>query len=227
MSGAIPAWVPNSVQAVARELPDSDAKTRLLTDPRMETVWDFLLRQDVSRADAEAFFWPETLKEPDWGPENFTHAEIACAMIFVHIVEGLNFPVTIETRAERDALARPWLDAAEQCRTARRELGDFLEREPELPPALETVADYLEWRGKSLREKGNPFIVERSSKERGDDATRTRVRGIAALTFSIYGKVFYSIVATLASVALGVVVEKKSVEDWCVKIPHYLKDPSQ
>ena len=173
-----------------------------------------LLQQDVSRADEETLFWPETLEEPDWGAETFTSVEIACAMIFVHIVEGLSFPATVETRAERDALARPWFEAAALCRTARRELGDFLEGGAALPPALETVADYFERRGKSLRGEGDPFIIERSAKERGDDATRLRVRWIAALTASIFGRIPRQFVATIASVALGSDVSVKSVENW-------------
>lgn len=48
----IPAWVPTAVKAIAAAIPigAEDMKLRLLIDPRMKDVWQYLSRAPVSAA---------------------------------------------------------------------------------------------------------------------------------------------------------------------------------
>jgi len=77
------------------------------------------------------------------------------------------------------------------------------------------AAQYLEDQGQ-LREQ-NPYIVERTSKERGDDEVRVQVRLLAAQTFTLFGSFLYGIIAKVATVALQTTptINNHNVRNWC------------
>jgi hypothetical protein len=217
----VPDWVPPAVGSLALVMPvgNADVQRRLLTDPRMKRVWQTLRGQKICPKALETLSWEQRLGT--WGlPEAcISPSDRACAAFYASAVQALTFPHVV-TRAQAKNLARPWLSAAALCRKV-------LEHEPaprinpELAKALETVGPYFEREGRLREQKGSPWIAERSSKARGDDEARARVRALAPGTHAIFGSYLYGTLATVVTVALQIEpkITPKSVANWCADLP--------
>jgi hypothetical protein len=66
--------------------------------------------------------------------------------------------------------------------------------------------------------KRSKVIIERSSKDRGDDKARVSVRVLATETHKLFGKYLCGTLAKVATVALQTDVTEKSVRNWCADI---------
>lgn len=92
-------------------------------------------------------------------------------------------------------------------------------RDPELARALKVAGQYLEEYCQYIiasSKQVNPYILERSSRERGgDNTTRARVRALAVGVHAIFGAFLYGTLATVGSVALQTDIDAKSVKNWC------------
>lgn len=222
----LPDWIPIGVKDAARHLPPSDVAQRLLADPRMERVWRVLLRQAADREAVERRLLFADHLPTTWGQE-FSPQQRACAALFVDVVENLTRAAKIVKRADTDARAKPYFDAAKVCRAmiedAERyergyeEAGEVLDFD--LRRALKVVADILECEAKRASAIDQPRVIERSAKSPGEDELRVKARMVGATMFSIYGKRNTAIVATIMSVATGAAVLQKSIENWCADIP--------
>jgi hypothetical protein len=101
--------------------------------------------------------------------------------------------------------------------TLHAELGSS--EESEITMALTVVALHFETQAKWHDWSAHfPHVIDRSSKERGDDEVRVMVRVLAAATHGLFGQFLYetlATVATVATVALERSVTGKQVEKWC------------
>jgi hypothetical protein len=225
----VPDWVPPAVKSMAAVMPVGAAiSQRLLTDPRMKRVWLYLRRLKVTAATIDAL--PPLLRMETWEiclfpasknlDEGVSLQDRACAAFYAAIVLELAHCRAIATRAQADELARPWLSAAELCWwVMRHESRPRID--PELAGALSIVGEYLEDQGRVQEQRDSLYIVERSSKKRGDDKIRARVRVLATATHAIFGQFLYGTVATVATVALQInpAVKGRSARNWCRGLP--------
>ena len=92
---------------------------RLVIDPKMKSVWRYLLRraQPVCSeiVDEEASWTLETWGVCDMG---VSVQERACALFFWFVVMEVCAPRTPATRQDIENFVAPWRSAAEQCRLA-------------------------------------------------------------------------------------------------------------
>jgi hypothetical protein len=171
----------------------------------MKRVWSYLQRLKVTAATIDAL--PPSLRMETWEICLFPVLELAHCR-------------AIATRAQADEFARPWLSAAELCWWVMRH-ESRPKIDPEFARALSIVGEYLEDQGRLLEQRDGLYIVERSSKKRGDDKIRARVRALATATHVIFGQFLYGTVATVATVALQIdpAVKGRSVRNWCRGLP--------
>jgi hypothetical protein len=225
----MPDWVPETVKRMAAVMPVGAAiSERLLTDSRMKPVWPHLQRRKVAAATIDALSpllrmetW-EICRFPasDTLDEGLSSQDRACAAFYAAIVLELANCRAIATRAQADEFAKPWISAAELCWSVmRHEPRPAID--PELAKALSIVGEYLEDQGRLREQRNSPYIVERSSKERGDDKIRARVRALATAAHAIFGQFSYGTVATVATVALQInpAITPQSVRNWCRGLP--------
>jgi hypothetical protein len=110
-------------------------------------------------------------------------------------------------------LVARWRSAAEQCRLAIGRLGGSVNRE--LVKALSITAEYFESEVIFAEEDANnPYTLKRRGKPE-DNSIRGQVRALALITYPLYGKFQYGIIASVATVALQKDVTPKSVRNWC------------
>ncbi len=229
----VPARVSASIADAARHLPPSGVAERLLTDERMETVWRFLLRQNVDQeAVAQHLLFNDAGLPTTWDAEQtFSPQQRAAAVFFVSVVGDLTGEPELIKHADADALAQPFLDAAKLCREMIRNAEGYQRGYDEagqplsfdLAKALDVVADCLEYKGNAALATNDPHVIKRSANERGDDALRVKTRLVAATMFCLYGRRNLGLTATVVTVATGVKIQKKDVENWCRHIPAYLR----
>jgi hypothetical protein len=225
----VPDWVPPAVGSMAAVMPIGAAISQvLLTDQRMKQVWSYLRRLKVTAATIDAL--PPLLRMETWEicrfpaskniDEGVSLQDRACAAFFAAIVLELANFRAIATRVQADEFAKPWLSAAGLCWSIMRH-EPRLAIDPEFARALSIVGEYLEDQGRLREQKDGLYIVERSSKKRGDDGTRARVRALAAVTHAIFGQFLYGTVATIATVALQInpAITSRSVRSWCRGLP--------
>ena len=118
------------------------------------------------------------------------------------------------THTEVSSIIKSWQTAAEQCRLA---IIDHDLRSGELAAALDLVSKFFDGEIDSLtvRSANNPYIISRRSNRRDDDTVRGRVRALALRNRNLYGEYLYTILATVATVALETNVTIKDVRNWC------------
>ena len=94
---------------------------------------------------------------------------------------------------------------------------------PELAKALAVASEWLEEQGRLRQQNGSPYVVDRSSKLRGNDEARARARVIAAHMRKIFGSFQSRTVATLINAALPLEGEDeisgKDVQYCCKELP--------
>jgi hypothetical protein len=90
---------------------------------------------------------------------------------------------------------------------------------PKLAEALTAVGAYFEEQGRLRRQEDSPYIMKRSSKNRGNDEVRAKTRALATATHRIFGSFLYHTVATVM-VALQVNgITEKDMRNWCADLP--------
>jgi hypothetical protein len=104
----IPAWVPDSVKDAARYLPASDIVERLLSDPRMENVWERLSKQkpDDDAVNLRLLFDDHLPATWDAAERKFSPQQRAAVAFFCAVVEYLTGETKIVKRADVDARAK-------------------------------------------------------------------------------------------------------------------------
>lgn len=212
----IPAWTPKLVADIALRLPPSLVVRRLVTDARLHDVWKRLLQQtaaDIARVDL-GLLWFERRDAPLGltrdGLSKYPAQERAAAAFFVSVIDAFADTPILKTRVEFDAQAQRFADAVELCAQEREGAYDGALRD-----ALDIVARHFAYRSTRLQTASGPEVLERSAKDRSSDDMRIKARLIATAYFQLYGdKRDLLIIKTIMTVATGVEISKKNVENW-------------
>jgi hypothetical protein len=135
-------------------------------------------------------------------------------VFFFNLVLELSIPQATLTHTEVLNIIKSWQTAAQQCRLA---ITDRDLRSGELIAALNLVSKFFDSEIDSLTvsSANNPYILSRKSNRRDDDTVRGTVRALALLNRSLYGKYLYTVLSTVASVALEINVAIKDARNWC------------
>ncbi len=212
-------WVPAAVKAIAAVLPvGKDISNRLLSDGRMKDIWPALLR--IAKEEVGIDGIGNWQRLTTWGifDQGVSRQEQACAALFAYAVVEFSGERVVGTRSDFDQFAKESLSAAELCRAAIERDGRP-RIDPALAAALKVVADYFEEQGQRRLQSGSPYVVERSSRARGEDVKRGRVRALALEMHRLFGSFRYGTTATIAMVALeGSKISARDVENWCSKL---------
>jgi hypothetical protein len=227
----IPSWVPSSVKLLAPAFPLGQ---RLLTDPRMEAVWQVLQKADVSDAGLDSVESFQQLRSwgiskydlplQDFPPPDFSRQDHACAALFAFAAWELNSKQNVITRTKIEGSVKQYTDAANLCRSTTHY--DYLHSaNPNLDAALSIVGWFFQDQARKIGQLAGPHVIKRSSKTRGkrssktpgDDETRIHARALANQTHRLFGSFLYSTVATVVTVGLEIepAISAKSVENWC------------
>ena len=215
----IPTWVPPSVAVLAREpslppFPNDQSRTlltRLLTDPRMRSVWKELTRKDRRTG---RFLHPARLVDLLSGITEASERQDRAMQLLVPLALGpFMTGVQPAARLRRDVDK----DRAEAREMARR-LREWAAREG-------AVAGYR-WRvrAKKLKKAAEAFdeivteVEARCIAVVDRDRGRLEARGLAMLIAEncerLFGSVLPAVTATMTSVALDCEVSAQQVRDW-------------
>jgi hypothetical protein len=191
----------------------TDMARRLLTDPKMNTVWTTLQRTPAKPWASEKWHQMKMLDE------GASLQEMAAAVFFYSAMKafgGLRLPPPpIWRRKEIEKMGAPWLSAAQLCwATMHRPPA---ESNVELAMALAQVGEYFEWKA-SVEREGSPIVIGRSSKDRGNDEVRVQVRIFASETHELFGLYLSKTLSTVATIALQTTITDKSVKNWCADL---------
>jgi hypothetical protein len=207
-----PAWIPAAVKKIALQLRfEEETIRRLVTDIRMKSIWRYLSRRSVQITDPDSLLIIEFFRV---GARGLSSSEQACAVFFFNLVFELSIPHATLTQTEVSNNIKSWQTAAEQCRLA---LADRDVRSGELTAALNLVSKFFDDQIDSLTvsSAANPYILPRRSNRRDDDTVRGKVRALALRNRILYGEYLYTVLATVATVALETDVTIKDVRNWC------------
>jgi hypothetical protein len=215
-------WVPSAVRRAARGLTPlkPNIKDRLLTDPRMKSVWRYLRRVRVKQGALNSLEpWRRLPPEERGSP-----SDEALAAFFVAAVTELTHGSRLRTRANIEEETDPWI-SPKRWRDALEVIQAIRQRESrakaELQKALSLLELYLE-DGAQQRERHDPYVLERSSGRRNDDLLRSAVRRLAIETQKIFGVCAYGTIARVVRVALQLSekdINERKVENWCKGLP--------
>jgi hypothetical protein len=202
----LPAWTPRCLVPTIRWLTSqpmgddhAEILIRLLTDPRMQWVWDELSRLDPNTGD-----YLHPARPPPYAPPRSRHASQAAAMgetlhfAFCSARDGRHV-----TKAEEVDLARAGLlrEAAALRKVASEAaLGACDVASAEAIKVLLQAAVRKEEDTASLREEGDPATVTR---HRGDPRARCVQIDVAIFLQERFANRLDGTAATLAAVALG------------------------
>jgi hypothetical protein len=229
----IPNWVPATVNKLAVRLSDGqcwclgaspskkivrsgeeELVRRLVIDPKMKSVWQYLLRraQPVCPeiVDEEASWTLETWGVCDMG---VSVQERACALFFWFVVMEVCAPRTPATRQDIENFVAPWRSAAERCRLAIGYSGRSAD--DEFAKTLTISAEYFEARVRFAEQDAKVYTLKRHSGKPEDDFVRGVVRALARETYALYGLFQYEILTSVATVALQTNVTYRDVRNWC------------
>ena len=212
----IPNWVPATVKKLAVQFRfEEELVRRLVTDPKMKSVWRYLLRraQPVGSEFADEFkMAPGSLGRIRDGRLG---AGTGVRLFFWNVVIEMCAPRAATTRQDIENSVAPWRFTAEQCRSAIGCLSSS-SANGKLVKALSLTAEYFEFRVRAAREDANsPYTLKRRSGTPEDITVRGRVRALALISRGLYGSFQYRILASVATVALQTSVTEKSVRNWC------------
>jgi hypothetical protein len=183
---------------------------RLVTDPKMKSVWQYLLRaQPVVRV----------------SEMGVSVQEQACAFFFQDVLTEMCRPTAATTRRDVENSVARWHSAAELCRSGL----DFLSSSsdnPKLVEALSLGAKYFEVGAEIAGEDANsPYTLERRRGEPEDNTVRGRIRALVLITYALYGSPLWGVLARVATVALQKDVTHRSVRNWCSDLRVARKTP--
>jgi hypothetical protein len=186
---------------------------RLLTDPRMRTVWPVLLR--AQGTPAALANWQRIDAVWQLSGERDSPQDKACGAFFAAALSALGMgpEIGVETSSERERGSAPYRVASLLCRHhaihALRAQNDS-----EFARMLGVIGDYFEeqWRAYALAD--SPRLVER--RKRGDHI-RAAVCMLAAETHKLFGTYLYSTIATTVTVGLNInpALAGRKVRNWC------------
>jgi hypothetical protein len=207
---------------------------RLLTDAKMQNVWPVLQR---TSAQPYALVEWQRLRRTKTLDANARTQDKACAVFFYCAMlafGGMSLHPPMWTRKELDESASRWRSAAQMCRDEKRRLFEWwqveaaevevfpedakpaAELDVDLAMALAIVDEHFERRAQQYESPvWSACIIDRSSKNRGDDRARVGVRVLGAETHKLFGQYLYGTLATVATAALQTAITEKSVKNWC------------
>jgi hypothetical protein len=217
----IPSWVPKVVVDAAcglyahfgSQVGYLSVLQRLVDDPRMEKgVWGELLK--LKKGDRTNFFYPaERLLWID-SDEAAIHQHTAMASLFYYAVSLATSAPAVVTRREIENLRGKVLDeaatlksAAEllRCRAPSRAAIDASEAVADAARIREVEAD-------QIAAAKTRLIVERNT---GDPQARCFAILFGDRCQELFGKQMHGVTATVASVALGREITRRTVREWC------------
>ena len=220
MSAAYLSWVPETVAAMATVFTCNEAaKHRLITDPRMEEVWNDLLDSPVDPDAYRSLLGFHRLE--DWNRDEFRFSlsqKAAAAMLSAGLVEFQN-----EHLIKMDNMRKTvteWRRVSSWCSTVwsvdYAPLGD-----PELEKALARVASHFDHLAQRFESPSGPRVLRRSSRLKEDDPAKqreldlTRVRCASMIAFSdkLYTCKHRKPLAVFCSVGLDRTVTMKDVDN--------------
>lgn len=215
-SAEIPPWVPQSVKQIALAFPvwksrDGDpVGRRLLLDERMEGVWRELAKHPVGALTYQSDW--EKLGHWQLEQGDVSDQDRAFAAFFVRVVFRFCDGLSVRTRSDAEADAKPYFIAVDTC---QQEIGSGLLL-PELASAYEAVQRDLAW--KAQMRAGNlgndASIVSRSAKLRADDRLRVGCRFIGGATRAIFGMSLVGQVKTIAEIIFQEQITERNVRNW-------------
>jgi hypothetical protein len=209
-----PDWVPPLVVSVAGKMRgfSPEIVDRLLTDPKMETVWREI-DQPVKPLPANL---EGNLRVNHWLGHDVEASpkDEAAAAFFACVV--------IETRLE-NKLARKDISAFATRLAAAADTARLVRLNPFLHPVdtdvdalakAEAILAQLAAEVRRTSPKGHPLILEKRTE---NDTERAIVRSIATMTKAIFGKHLYGTVGAAVSIALNLEskIAPEDVRDWC------------
>jgi hypothetical protein len=210
-----PDWAPPLVVSVAGKMRglSPEIVDRLLTDPKMETVWREIGQRPVKPLPAHL---EPNLRVNHWlghdveasPKDEAAVAFFACAVIKTRLKNKL-------ARKDISAFATRLANAAEVARMVR--LNPFLhpvDTDVDALAKTEAILAQLAAEVRRTSPKGHPLILEKRTE---NDTERAIVRSIATTTKAIFGKHLYGTVATAVSVGLNLNprITQADVRDWC------------
>ena len=209
----IPNWVPAAVKKLAVQSGFAEELVRrLVTDPKMKSVWQYLRRaqpvvSEIAGFGAALEFWGVS-------EMGVSVQEQACALFFYFVVIEMCAPMAATTRQDIENSVATWRFTAEQCRSAIGCLSSSANRE--LVKALSLSAKYFEAKAQDAeKDAKSPYTLKRRSGKPEDNTVRGQVRALALVSRGLYGSFQYGILASVATVALQTNVTEKSVRNWC------------
>ena len=196
---------------------------RLCAESSMGEVWKTLGMEGRNRELAGPKKFKDRLdsllgvyRMETWGAatDQISLADQACASFFLaaSIIFGVGNHAVKESDVQKEL--KRYQDAVTLCSESlcspHRATND-----PDLAAALSASAAYFqEWiKIISNANMNSPYLVERATQ--GHNDVRAQVRHVATVTREIFGSFMYGTVATTASVAKGLLITTKSVENWC------------
>lgn len=204
----IPDWVPASIAQHARNSLQSPALVRLVTDPRMRSVWTHLTRKHRL---TDRYLQPARV--------SFFGAAEASRRQDLALLELLGLVLELAECRPRTTLRRELETRQAEHRTialklwAEADTLGYLEELGESAPgwakALGTAADVL-WHMSSKAPVGD-IIVER---DRGEREVQAVTMTIAGACCWLFGSPLYAVTATLTAVALDYPVTARKVREW-------------
>jgi hypothetical protein len=217
----IPDWVPSAVKSIAAvTISAPEIRERLLTDPRMKTVWRTLRGQKVGSLEIDGLQSWQQLKSWGISDKDVTLEDQACAAFFAAAAMELGSERAVWTRANK--FVERWNSARDVCSWIMHDPmfdADFHNAATLMVAGFERHASMLE-DGGWLSGQANPaYFFERS---RDDDNARARARAVAGETHKIFGSYLCGTVAKVVSVALQTNVRETDVRRWCSQEPNLL-----
>ena len=225
----IPEWVPDAAKRlVATVHVDNPFLHRFLCDPRMEDVWNTLQQFSPKPNWRKQVDSDGIISCIDYGPtEHPSDVDFSCAGFCWVLVQTTGDvyqgkPIArIETHLNK--VAKPYDEVVEKCAFLKRN-EDFwgIPLSPDLIEAIDKVSKHAAQRSTLIRQQDKPFVLKRSSKERGDnDAVRAWTVRIGHGMITIWGRLSYSSLATIAEVLFELEYDperRDAVKKWCQDI---------
>ena len=222
----VPEWVPAPVGSMASVFPIGGLnRARLLTDPKMKTVWQYLARSDV-RADEDYIYRLRDyrrLASYDVDELKYSTKDIAMAALFAFSANVLskNLPFIMDTgestlnRSELSGTITKYHEAADLCRSMIA-FDNVRLRDPDFAESLSAVATYLaDYATATLApQMEDAAFIEQAGKT---DEARVRAQIIGQETRRLFGTSLNGIVATIVNVGLSLTehpISRADVQYW-------------
>jgi hypothetical protein len=151
----IPEWVPLPVKRMAMAMGlayEGTVAHRLLTDPRMKSVWRELKNHEITPDALASLEQRERMSNWDISDPNDSLQDQAYAAFYARVAIEFCSPQIVASRVDVKKSAKPWHDAAVLCwHVMRYEFRPKIDAE--FAQALAIVGEYLERQGRLLENK--------------------------------------------------------------------------